>query len=288
MNSNCTRRTADILFAIALFTAMWLSSLFPVFATNSDVSLRVSAYDPFQHPEKAKLWSITTRDQQLIRAIERRINALPLVPDRDTYRCPRDSGDYYELTFRYNDGKTSVVKIENTGCRFVTFQDNKSPERWAYGADPLYRKLHAFRPKGGGEFGSVERETSDAQRGVAELGKQPTAGAHRQRGIYLNKLEQYEKAVDEFNKCLAIDPNSASTVYDDRGYAFEMLEQNEKAISDFTEAIKIQPKDTRAYCERAEAYLSSGKDQLATRDWQTIVDIMKGYDQKQPTKQKNR
>ena len=58
--------------------------------------------------------------------------------------------------------------------------------------------------------------------------------------IYLKK-EEFDKAIDDYNKVIELNPNDA-TAYHDRGLAYKRKGEHDKAIQDFNKAIDINPK----------------------------------------------
>ena len=64
---------------------------------------------------------------------------------------------------------------------------------------------------------------------------------------------QYDKAIEEYNTAISINPNHADA-YSNRGIAYGMKGQHDKAIEDFNTAISIDPNLAQAYFNRGVIY----------------------------------
>ena len=210
-----------------LIVTIWLCVLPSTGAVERPIALTVSEF------RQSLLWSAITKDEQVIEEMDDRINALPPLPQRERWHCREDDGNYYELVFLYADGERSIIKIQRTGCQFVTFEDNKRPALWATEAPPLFRKLDSFCPTGN----SYYRKIFTPEAGKVEI------GTLTQTLTTKHKMSHRDR----------------STAYYYRGCAYEKIGENDKAVLDFDKAIKLAPKDFAPYDERAEAYLHLGK-----------------------------
>jgi tetratricopeptide (TPR) repeat protein len=84
------------------------------------------------------------------------------------------------------------------------------------------------------------------------------------KGIADAKKGQYDLAVSEFTKAIAIDP-SAET-YNNRGIAYSRKGQYDLAIADFTRAIDIAPNEAKTRYNRGITYAINGRYDLAISD----------------------
>ena len=92
------------------------------------------------------------------------------------------------------------------------------------------------------------------------------AGALFDRGTdYLEKGE-YEKAIQDYDEAILLDPLDAIT-YSNRGSAYYNLGQHERAIQDYDEAILLDPLNAIAYYFRGLIYGELGKSDEAARDF---------------------
>ena len=95
------------------------------------------------------------------------------------------------------------------------------------------------------------------------------------QGLENSNLQQYDKAIADYNKAIELDPKSA-VAYSRRGFAYGELEQLDKAIADLTKAIELDPKDADCYNNRGKAYLKVGKKKEAEADFAKAKMLNKG------------
>ena len=76
----------------------------------------------------------------------------------------------------------------------------------------------------------------------------PTAARYANRGRSYSSLDQDQRAIEDYDKAIELDPNDAEA-YSDRGSSYHRLGQNERAIEDYDEAIKLDPDNAEAYNE---------------------------------------
>jgi Flp pilus assembly protein TadD len=68
------------------------------------------------------------------------------------------------------------------------------------------------------------------------------AGHYNLRGIAYHYLENYEKAMDDLQKALELDPNYA-WAYCNRGFVYESLGDLEQAKADYEKALSLAGDD---------------------------------------------
>ena len=95
-------------------------------------------------------------------------------------------------------------------------------------------------------------------------------------GVFYGNTEQWDKAITNLSKALAIDPKYADA-YENRGVASGKIGEQNNAISDFTKAIEINPKFAKAYHNRAVAYSTIGEDKKAIDDLVSTIEIEPKY-----------
>ena len=84
-----------------------------------------------------------------------------------------------------------------------------------------------------------------------------TAETFLNRAITYFKKGEYNKAISDYNKAIAIDPNL--TVADlNRGFTYRQLGEYDKAILDYSKAIELYPRYALAYNNRGYAYRKKG------------------------------
>lgn len=94
--------------------------------------------------------------------------------------------------------------------------------------------------------------------------------------LYLWKPEQcYALALEMYSRALGIEPNHADALAN-RASAHLKLEQYDKAIDDYREILEINPQDQHARLGIALAYEKSGQLELAVLEYEAAIVFMKG------------
>jgi serine/threonine protein kinase len=96
-----------------------------------------------------------------------------------------------------------------------------------------------------------ERALTDYDRAIAHDPNYATA--YYNRGVTHATLQQYKRALADFDRAIALDPNDASA-YTNRGVTYLTLRQNERALADFDRAIALNPNVAQAYSNRGLTY----------------------------------
>jgi tetratricopeptide (TPR) repeat protein len=78
---------------------------------------------------------------------------------------------------------------------------------------------------------------------------------YNNRGIAYDDKGDYDRAIQDFNEAIQLDPND-ETAYYDRGYAYNKKGDYDRAIQDFNEAIHLNPNFEIAYYGRGNAYIN--------------------------------
>ncbi|WP_461247301.1 tetratricopeptide repeat protein [Treponema sp. R6D11] len=87
----------------------------------------------------------------------------------------------------------------------------------------------------------------------------------------------FNKAIEDCNRVIRIDPDSALT-YVIRARAYFELGDMDRAIADSTQAIKRDKENIGAYSIRGNAYGKKGDLDRAIADWKAILKINPDYD----------
>jgi len=95
---------------------------------------------------------------------------------------------------------------------------------------------------------------------------------HNNRGISYVKLGKHEKAIDDFNNAIKIDPEYEEA-YNNRGISYAELGKHENAIEDFTKAIEIDPEFAEAYINRGISYFELKLYEKAIDDFTKAIEI---------------
>ena len=86
-------------------------------------------------------------------------------------------------------------------------------------------------------------------------------------------MKQYDEAIQDLSKALALNPNDAFA-YNERGSIYFELEKYEQAIQDFDKVIEFKDfYEPDAYRRRGNAYLKLEQYERAIRDYNEAVKI---------------
>jgi tetratricopeptide (TPR) repeat protein len=93
-------------------------------------------------------------------------------------------------------------------------------------------------------------------------------------GNFRMAQKDYMGALESLNRAHAMrerDPAVDQIIDNDRGSVLEVLNRHVEAIADFTSAISLNPHHTKAYSNRATAYLASNQLDLAIQDLTEVI-----------------
>src|SRR3989338_4019577 len=88
------------------------------------------------------------------------------------------------------------------------------------------------------------------------------ARGHNNLGNAYNNKGQYDRAIENFNKALALDPNYTHAYYN-LGAAYGNKGQHDMVIESFNKAIALNPNDALAYYNLGTAYNNKGQHDRA-------------------------
>lgn len=124
------------------------------------------------------------------------------------------------------------------------------------------------------ELGNIEvRHLSGSPNSIgAVAGLEPqVAKDFHGRGVNWLKIGQPDKAIEDFDKAIALDASSAQA-YDDRAAAWYDKGDWDQAIRDYSEAILRNAGFADAYNDRGSAWYHRGELDLAIRDYSAAID----------------
>lgn len=96
--------------------------------------------------------------------------------------------------------------------------------------------------------------------------------AYNNRGnVYLD-LEQFDKAIDDYNNAIKMDSKYYNS-YLNRGIIYRRTGQPEKALADYNTTIRLAPGNFRAYLNRGNIYFDQKQDSLAMADYRKVLEM---------------
>ena len=84
--------------------------------------------------------------------------------------------------------------------------------------------------------------------------------------------EEYDKALESYNKILDIDPNNAEAYYN-KGRAYNLLGQFDEAIQEYNKAIILDPPNSDNYNARGNVYYNLGQDDEALKNYDKAIEL---------------
>ncbi|MGW0608851.1 tetratricopeptide repeat protein [Streptomyces sp. NPDC002644] len=108
------------------------------------------------------------------------------------------------------------------------------------------------------------------------LGPAARAHAHVVRGRHLEVAGQEEAAAAEFDRAVALDPDSAAARFH-RGRAHLRAGREEEAVDDLAAAVRLDPTDARALFQRGEAHRRAGRWDEALADLTATLALDPGH-----------
>lgn len=102
------------------------------------------------------------------------------------------------------------------------------------------------------------------------------SAAYNNRGISFAALGQGDRAMEDYNESIRIDPRNAAA-WNNRGNALLNTNQPERAIADLDEAIRLQPRYAAAYNNRGNARVALNRRSEAMADFDEAIRINDQY-----------
>lgn len=95
------------------------------------------------------------------------------------------------------------------------------------------------------------------------------------RGHVYKELNDYTKAIEYYNKAIALDPKN-QYAYSIRGHAHEELKDYTKTIEDYNKAIELAPNDTGNLMDRGKVYYELKNYSRAIEDFSKATELEGG------------
>jgi tetratricopeptide (TPR) repeat protein len=100
--------------------------------------------------------------------------------------------------------------------------------------------------------------------------------AYNNRGLALKNRGQMQKAIEDFNRAIALNPEYA-LAYNNRGVTLKKAGMLQEAIEDFDRAIALNPSYYKAYNNRGSAYGKIGRPDKAVEDFDKAISLNPSY-----------
>ena len=104
----------------------------------------------------------------------------------------------------------------------------------------------------------------------------PTYNSFNNRGLVYDDLEDFQKAIDDYLRAIAID-SSRRHVYNNLGVAYRSLNKNKEAIDSYTKSIQIDS-NYYAFSNRADLYRINEEYEKALEDSKIAIGLMNNED----------
>jgi tetratricopeptide (TPR) repeat protein len=105
-----------------------------------------------------------------------------------------------------------------------------------------------------------------------QLEVEDVANALNRRGHAYFNLGQTERAIQDFDEAIKLDPNSVQGFYN-RAIAYFRIHQTDRAVRDFDQAIKLDPNNTYALTNRGVVYAAAGQYARALQDFDRAIGL---------------
>ena len=112
--------------------------------------------------------------------------------------------------------------------------------------------------------------------GLEARQKRREAAIHNNRGIAYAEKGNYDRAIEDFNMAIELNPNYAYA-YNNRGLAYRGKGDFDRAIENFNTAIDLTPNYAVAYNNRGVTYGDKGDFNRAIEDYTKAIEIKPDY-----------
>ena len=95
---------------------------------------------------------------------------------------------------------------------------------------------------------------------------------YNNRGVAYLDLNQFQQALKDFNKAIAIN-KAYAMAYNNRGSTHYAMENYQVALADYEQSIRLNPKHAHTYFNRGLAYYQLKKTDLACKDFEKACEM---------------
>ena len=130
--------------------------------------------------------------------------------------------------------------------------------------------VFCFRPRAF-DAANLQQIINETFRPYKALPEPKNAKEWAERGAFFLKEQNYQEAIDAYNKCLILDAEFYSAIIG-RGDAHKSLRDSENAYDDYTAAIKFKPEELSNYYKRAEMACDLRRFPQMLADYNNIIE----------------
>jgi tetratricopeptide (TPR) repeat protein len=106
----------------------------------------------------------------------------------------------------------------------------------------------------------------------------PSHYLYNHRGLVRFSLSQYDKALNDFNVAIEIQPKD-TRVYTNRGLTYRMLKEETKALDDFNKSLELNPLWADTFYGRSLTYYDMGDIRSALEDCDKAIALKPDFKQ---------
>ena len=103
-----------------------------------------------------------------------------------------------------------------------------------------------------------------------------TINGHLRLGLDYFYSKQYDLAVEEYNKAIALDPENF-VLYDLKGYSQLKSKKINEAIASLEKSVELKPNYTWGHYNLSLAYWAGGKNEEAKREIKTLIGLDESF-----------
>lgn len=102
------------------------------------------------------------------------------------------------------------------------------------------------------------------------------ATAFNNRGFAYDRKGEYDRAVQDYEEAVRLNPNSSNAFYN-RGNTYRHMGEYDRSIGDFDQAIALNPNHLFAFISRGNSYDDKGEYEHAIQDFDQAIKLNPNY-----------